>query len=421
MLIFSIAKTHLLAKKKQTLVAVLGVMFGIGMYILMISFMTGFNDFLTKNLLTATAHIRIFREVEVSKKSVLAERATQPPGGPEPMLVLHNAKPRNEPFNLHNGLGIVRVLERDPRVYAVSPQVSSQVFYNFGPSQVNGSLLGVNVLTEDLLFDLRGKVRSGNLEAMLTTQDGILMGQGLADRLNIAAGDKVTVTTPQGVTLSLKVVGTYAFGVAALDNLRSYASLQTVQKILQKDNAYITEISLKLHDLNRARRLAPQFRQQFGYKAEDWETANETILLSFVIRNALTAVVVATLLIVAAFGIYNIMSMTINEKMKDIAILKATGFSSGDIMRLFLAEAAIIGTLGGLLGLLIGFMASFALAQVPLNFGKDVALSLDRFPINFKLADYVFGLFFGILTTCLAGFFPSRKAGRIDPIAILRG
>lgn len=411
----NIAKTHLLAKIRQTVIASLGVTFGIAMFIVMISFMTGVNKFLEDTMLTATPHIRIYNDIEANRRSILDE--LQP--GDEHLNVVHHQKPKDEKLNLKNGLRIADRIKQEPAVLGVSPQLTSQVFYNYGPTEVTGILTGVNILDEDALYDIQTKLKSGSLEALLSSSDGILMGIGLAEKLNVQIGDRVSVATPKGHTMLLKVVGTYQIGIGEIDNVRSYANLSTVQKVLQEDPRYITDIHIKLRDLEQAKPLSRRLQSMYGYKAEDWETANSSILVSFTIRNVMTYVVVTTLLVVAAFGIYNIMSMTIYDKMKDIAILKATGFDGHDIVQMFLLQAVFIGAIGGVAGLLLGYGLSYILSITPFDAGDYMAI--DTFPVNFNPLYYVSGIAFGILTTALAGYFPAKRASQVDPVDILRG
>jgi lipoprotein-releasing system permease protein len=152
---------------------------------------------------------------------------------------------------------------------------------------------------------------------------------------------------------------------------------------------------------------------------EDWETANASLLAGEKVRNVMLVVVCATLLVVAGFGIYNIMNMNILNKLKDIAILKATGFQGNDITAIFLLQSLIIGIAGGALGLLIGFFFSYLLSITP--FPAAEFFRIKTFPVNFKLVHYVIGLSFGFLTTLFAGYFPSKKASRVDPVSIIRG
>ncbi len=411
----NIAKTHLFAKKKQTIVASLGVTFGIAMFIVMISFMTGVNKLLEDTTLNNSPHIRIYHDID-NKRANVIDRLFE---DEQHWNVVHHQKPKQEQVNLKNGMLIAKQIAKDPNVLGVSPQLTTQVFYNYGPTPIPGQVVGVDILQEDKLYQIRDKMKLGSMDDLLSSRDGILMGKGLADKMNLTLGDHVGVTTPQGNSMLLKIVGIFKTNIGAIDNLRSYANISTVQTILGRDNYYITDIQIKLKDINLAKQYAARYKSVYGYKAEDWEEANATILASFIIRNVLTMVVVSTLLIVAGFGIYNIMNMTIYDKMKDIAILKATGFERKDIVQVFLFQAVFIGIMGGLAGLSLGFGISYLLSITPFDAGEF--LSVETFPVNMDVKFYVFGLLFGILTTIFAGYFPARKASKIDPVNILRG
>lgn len=408
-----IARVHLFSKPKQTIVAMLGVTFGIGMFISLIGLMTGLNDFTEEITMTSSPDIHIYHDV-TEERATLAETAN--PGG---INFVHHQKPKNETPRLRNAAQIVDLLRRDPGVLGVAPMLTSQVFYNYGPAQLNGLIQGVEIMEEDKLFDLKSKMKSGKLEDLLAFHEGIIMGSGLARKLNLKRNDRVVITTPQGFTRTMKVVGIFQIGIGAVDNVRSYANMGMVQTILQQDQSYITDINIKLKDRHQAKQVAHALEQNISYKAEDWETANSTFITGNKIRNIITYAVSFTLLIVAGFGIYNILTMTIHNKMKDIAILKAMGFAGIDVRTIFMIQSLVIGFLGGVLGLLVGFMLSYAISKAPFDGGDMV--SLDHFPVNFKLKYYITGIVFGVATTAIAGYTPSRKAAKLDPIDILRG
>lgn len=411
--ILKIAKTHLMSKPKQTLVAMLGVTFGIGMFIMMISLMTGLNNFTEDLTKIASADIRIYKDV-TEPRATLLDRIR-----PEGLNLVHHVKPKNESDKIRNARQIADLLRQDPEVIGVAPRLTSQVFYNFGPVKLNGSVAGVDILEEDKLFDLHSKIKAGSLAALKTTSNGLIIGSGLAKKLSAQVGDLLMVTTPQGVIYTMKVVGIFQLGLGEIDNVRSYANLATVQKLLGKDASYITDLNLKITNYREAKAKAQTIQAAYGNKAEDWETANSTLLAGAIIRDIMTYSVSITLLVVAGFGIYNILNMTIYSKMKDIAILKATGFAAKDVTGIFLTQSLIIGLIGSLMGLVVGFVFSLLLAQVPFDGGE--LLALDSLPINFDTKYYIIGIVFGVLTTAVAGWMPSRKAGKIDPIEIIRG
>ena len=409
----SIARVHLFSKPKQTIIAMLGVTFGIGMFISLIGLMTGLNDFTEEITMTSSPDIHIYHDI-TEKRPNLLETVN-----PQGINLVHHQKPKNETAKLRNAARMVEILRQDARILGVAPMIISQVFYNYGPAQLNGQIQGVEILEEDKLFDLKAKMKEGRLEDLLAFHEGIIMGSGLARKLNIKKGDRVVITTPQGFTRTLKVVGIFQIGIGAVDNVRSYANMSMVQTILQQDKSYITDINIKLKDRHVSKAVAKELQTKFVYKAEDWETANATFLTGVTIRNIITYAVSFTLLVVAGFGIYNILNMTIYNKMKDIAILKAMGFAGMDVRSIFMIQSLVIGLLGGLLGLLVGFALSSLIAQAPFD-GGDV-ISLDHFPVNFKLKYYITGIVFGVSTTAIAGYMSSRKAAKVDPIEILRG
>jgi lipoprotein-releasing system permease protein len=410
-----IARTHLLSKKRQTLVAMLGVTFGIAMFITMISFMQGVNQFLEDSALDASPHVRMYNEVNTQRPALIDQLNRSDSA----FNVIYHQKPKEQLSRLKNGLLIARRIEHEPGVQGVSPQLSTQVFYNNGPIQISGTVAGVDIDRENRLYNLKSRLKSGTIDALRSNPNGLIMGNVLARKLNVRAGDKVSVTTPTGNTMILRVVGTFGFGIGTVDNTKSYANLSTVQEILQKDASYVTDIHIKMIDPLQAIPLGKKLRAIYGYYTEDWATANSAILAGEKIRNVMTFVVSMTLLVVAGFGIYNIMNMNVINKIKDIAILKATGFEGKDIVMIFLLQAIFIGLLGGLMGLAIGFTLSYLLSITPFNAGDF--LSIKTFPVIFDVKYYVMGILFGLITTILAGYFPSRKASKVDPVSILRG
>lgn len=415
-LALEIAVTHLVTRKKQSMVAMMGVMFGISMFLVMISFMTGVNQFLEDMAMDNTPHIHIYNPVEVKHSTIIGKTGNT---GDNNWYVVHHQRPKNDLAKIKNAQYISEQLEKLPQVAGVAPQVSSQVFFNNGPVQIPGNISGIDVKKQQELFSLDKKMDAGNLNDLLKGSDVIIMGRGLANKVSVKVGDRVSVTTPEGYNLVLKVAGIFSYGITTLDDTKSYATLATVQKILQRDPSYITDLNIKLNDMQAAKTLTASLKKTLpDVYFEDWEEANASILAGEKIRDIMTAVVSFTLLLVAGFGIYNIMNMNIINKMKDIAILKATGFEGKDITAIFLFQSLIIGVLGGLLGLLVGFGFSYLLSVTP--FPEGTFFRINTFPVNFLPLHYIMGVLFGFLTTLFAGYFPSKRAAKVDPVKIIR-
>ena len=171
--------------------------------------------------------------------------------------------------------------------------------------------------------------------------------------------------------------------------------------------------------MENAPKLAKELSEQFNTTAVDIQTANAQFETGSSIRTLISYAVSITLLIVAGFGIYNILNMLIYEKMNDIAILKATGFSGKDVKWIFISQALIIGLVGGTLGLILGYSISVLIDNTP--FETAALPTIKTYPIDYNIIYYVIGIVFSLIATFFAGYFPSKKAEKIDPVDIIRG
>jgi len=413
--ILNIAKTHLLTKIKQTSVAALGVTFGIGAYITLVCFMTGLNRMLDDLILNQTPHIHVYNEIEPSKEQpvdIYDEFKNS-------INVVHSIKPKLTQKKIHNALPIINYLNEDKNVRGALPQIKATIFYIAGSIEIGGYLTGINALDEAKFFNIQDYIVKGTPEALNNNDNGILLGAGIAKKMSLDIGDRVQISTIKGDIFPLKIVGLYQSGIADIDAVQSFANLKTVQRILGEAENYITDINVKLFNIEEAFPMSKKIEKQFNIKAMDIKTANAQFETGTSIRNLITYAVSITLLIVAGFGIYNILNMFIYEKMNDIAILKATGFSGKDVQLIFLSQAMIIGFVGGILGLLIGFGLASFIDTLPFN--TQALPTITTFPVNINPLFFIIGFSFAMISTFLAGYLPSKKAKKIDPVKIIRG
>ncbi|MEW6469192.1 MAG: FtsX-like permease family protein [Bacteroidota bacterium] len=412
--VIRIAFTHLFAKKRQTIVAMLGVTFGIAIFIFQAGLMSGFQSTFIEQTVNTTANIRIFNESNRNEPSILSRIDTLK----GQWVVVRNQKPKEEQPRIRNGYQIISMLEKEQEVEGISPFLGTQAIFKLGVAQVSGRVSGVDIVRENVLFNVEDNMTQGTILSLQTIPNGIILGEGLAELLGAKMNDNMTVISPLGVQLEMKVVGINRSGLTEVDKTRAYINLRNAQKLMRVDGSYITDINIKLKDIDRAEELARHYEKKFGYRALDWKEANANIFGIFKIQNMITYLIISSILIVSGFGIFNILMMIIYEKMGDIAILKAIGFKDIDIRKIFLTESLVIGFFGGLLGLLLGFTLQKIIGSIKMDIKGFVSLEYLRF--NSSAAFYVFAYFFALLVTAIAGYIPARKASRIDPIEIIR-
>lgn len=415
LLLFDVSKTHLLSRSKQTVVAMLGVTFGVGMYIIMMSFMIGLNELLDGLVLNRTPHIQLFTKSTPTEQQAV----DQYPPFLGDLHFIQSIKPKSRLERIPNALPILAELKKSARVEGATPQATCKVFYRAGTSNINGIINGIEVLEENRLFNFQDYIIEGEVNSLLKKKNSILLGSGIAQGLSLSLGDKIQVANTEGVNYTLSIEGIFQSGLAEVDDVQSYVNLKMAQQIRGVSNNYISRIHIKLHQLEAAPAMAKTLATLYDIEALDIKTANAQFDTGSDIRTLISYAVSITILIVAGFGIYNILNMFIYEKMNDIAILKATGFTGKDVMWMFILQAQVIGMIGGALGLLLGYGATVLIDHIP--YVTEALPTIKTYPVKYDATFYITGMIFALVSTFLAGYLPALKAKRIDPVDIIRG
>jgi len=413
--ILEIARALLMARAKQTLVAAIGVTFSVAFFISLLGFMEGLNSLLDGLVLNRTPHIRLYNDLQPSAIQPIDLDSTYKGYH----RFVHSLKPSNSRKEIYNADRIIQKLNSDPKVFGVAPKVSAQVFYNLGNVELNGIIHGINANEEARLFNFQNYVLDGYFMELETRPNTILLGSGVAKKILAKKGDLIQVTTINGEKFALKVLGFFQSGMVEFDKTQSYVSLATCQKLLGVPNNYITDIQVKLVEMDQAPALAMEYEALFGINTEDIQTANAQFETGSSARTIISFSVGIVLLLVAGFGIYNILNMMIYEKMDTIAILKATGFSGSDVKKIFMTISLSIGLAGALAGALLGLFFSILIDNIP--FDSMAVPGVDTYPVDYGLQYYTIAILFAVATTFLASWFPSQKASLVDPVEIIRG
>lgn len=406
-----IAWVHLTSRIKQLVVAVLSVTFGISMYIFMNSFMNGVNNAQTDITFASMAHLKIYNDLGGDPIELI-------PTDPEDSILRYvsNAKKINYTEGIKNSREVIDVLLSRKEIVAITQQVNQNVLFRNGVTKVSGNLSGIDVVNEDRMFGSSRYMLEGDLYELNRRPDGVVLGSGLASKTGSKLGDNITLMTSEGVTRTFAVVGIIETGTGSIDKTRALISIQTARQLLSKNRNYATEVLANVGDYNTALVVADGIRGSIRYKTEAWQEGNGQLESANTLRDIIAVAVSLTILIVAGFGIYNIMNMTVSEKIREIAILKAMGYGGKDIVRIFLLQSVIIGVMGGLIGLVLGFTISSIVDRIPFQIASFTSL-----PISYNPTDYILAMAFGLLVTFVAGYLPAKKASKIDPVSILRG
>jgi lipoprotein-releasing system permease protein len=400
-----IAKTYLFTNKKLTLVAVMGVLLGMSIYIFMNSLLVGFDKTSNVSIFKSTPHIRVYKDDEISKPLALESNKKS---------IIINPKVVPGSSTIVNYKDVITLVKKHENVVLASPQVSATVFFNTGKIQVPGLIVGVIPDEADVMFSIRSTVVEGSFENLKRNINAIAIGIGVAEKLSLYIGDNVTVTSSKGISRNMKVTAIFKTNNSALDKSKAYINLSAAQQLLRENNAYVTDINVSVNYPEKADNYAPEITQLTGYKAEGWKQANEALMAAFRMRKIVITFVSTTILIVAGFGIYNILNMTVSQKINDIAILKAMGFKGKDVIQIFLTQALSIGVMGVIGGMLAATLLITVLKQVYV--GGDIGY----FPISYEPYKYLQGVIVGMVITFFAGYLPAKKAANVDPVSIFR-
>ena len=405
-----ISQVHLTTDIKQTIVAMLGVTFGISMYIFMTGFMSGVNDTQADLAFSALAHVRIYNDGPTDHSNI-AQKIY-----PNDLVNVRNAKVIKYTDGIKNSAAILATLAKQKNLTGFTSQVNISVFFKNAGNKVNGTVSGVDVIGEDKVYGCAKHIIQGNWSELKYRSDGIFVGVELARVLGLKMNDNVNILTSDGISRNYKVIGIFRTDVLSVDKSKAYIAINAARQLLGVNQDYVTDIQIDMEDYNNTQPLIDNIKSIIPYKVESWQMGNQQLVAGSSLRDTIARAVSLTILLVAGFGIYNIMNMTINQKIREIAILKAMGFSGGDVTKIFLTQAIIIGILGGCVGMVLGYIISRLVNNVKFEIAGMHHLPMTYYPHNYLLA-FVFGL----ITTFVAGYLPAHKASKIDPVSILRG
>ncbi|MCZ8130010.1 MAG: ABC transporter permease [Steroidobacteraceae bacterium] len=406
-----IAITHLTSRKRQTLVSLVGVVLGVAFFLAVSSLMRGSEKDFIERLVDNSPHITVSDEFRTAGRQPAAL------AWPDGAVRISNVKPQTETRGIRGWRQKLEYVEALPGVRA-APVLMGSAVLTFAGREEGVSLSGVVPAMMKEVSTIEDRFVEGSLDTLAANPNGIVIGQGLADKFDLDMGSTVSVVSATGVTRAMKVVGIFRTGNAAYDESQTFAALKRVQVLLDRPNR-VNRLIVQLDDPHRARDVATEVERTIGYKSVSWIEATEDIQSVLQVRNVIMYSVVSAILVVASFGIYNTISTIVMEKTRDIAILKSMGFRAADVQRVFLYEGLIVGAIGSFAGLLAGMAIMKGLEQVALK--PPGVNDVIHLPVWWGADQFVLATAFAVLSSLAAAWLPARKAGRVHPVDILRG
>ncbi|MGE0775504.1 MAG: ABC transporter permease [Sphingomonadaceae bacterium] len=408
-LLFDIAFKHLSRRRRQTIVAVSGVAVGVGFFLAVSALMVGSQNDFIKTLIDAAPHI------------IISDELRSPPPQPgirvfgEGAVALRNYKVRNEVRGLRNWPAIMRAVEEEPGAIA-SPSLSGAVTLRLGGREEALGVIGIEPGIETRVSTIEENLRVGRLRDLETVQSGLVIGEEMAQRLDVGIGDIISATSASGTTRSLRIVALFKRGQSQLGPSSGYVLLREAQSLLGRP-FIINRIGVKLADPYQAEQVGRRLESRFTYKAESWQERSADFLSLLVTRNVIMYSVVSAILLVASFGIYTVVSNSVADKRRDIAIMRSMGFSEGDLQIIFVIEGISL----ALIGVMFGWFLGYGLMQILASLEFPVAGTAEHLPLDQGPRQYAVAAAASLFSGAIAAWLPARKAAQVDPVDILRG
>lgn len=375
----------------QTGLTVAGVAVGVMVLIVALSLTNGFIDELVRSTLRAT-----------------------------PMLTLQSFIAGD---TLTDDPAVLAALEASNGVTAAAPFISSQALIarrasaSLGISARQGytQVIGIDPVKETAVLDL--EVLAAQADA-ITQRGGIVLGASLAQQLGVMTGDEIIMRDITGATATLTVAGTFRVGNELIDAVASYMSIGNLQEYLGVPGR-ISGYHVRLDEPTKARATGLALADRFSLRPVSWETLFASLISQLELQKAVIGVVVFLIVLVAAFGIANVLVLTVSEKTEEIAILRALGASERQVVAVFMLEGSLLGAVGTVVGALLGIGVAAYFKFQPFPLPGDLYF-ITQLPVKVQAVDILWVCSVSLATSVLAGVFPARRAARLDPVEVLR-
>jgi len=395
-------------RKRALLLSLVGVVFGVGIFICTQAQTQGFAQFFIDSTIGSSGALNLrsrfqprYQEMVVGAKSGSAAAAR-----------------RNVFEGITNVSEIMRVSRQFSNVVACSPVLRGTISARAGFETTTADLYGIDPTSYLRTTDLAKQIIDGSFDDFRNNTSSVILGYRLADFLEVKPGDTVQLLSPGGDYWHFSVAAIARSGVGAIDLSRVYGHARVAQRLLKKPYQ-ASLIVYKLRDPERAPALASHFENLFQHTAQSWQEREEGNLQIFATLRISAAITVSLIILLAGFGIFNVLTMSVLSKIREIAILRSMGYRRVDISAIFLWQGALIAGVGSLLGCILGVILTWGLSKVPIHIRG--LLYTNHFLVVWDWRHYLWATLLAIISVFIASYVPAYRAAQLQPVDTLRG
>ena len=397
-------------RKRAFILSMSGVIFGVAIFICTQAQTQGFARHFINSTLGSNGSL-----VLRSRFQPLGEGMLVPP---KTSANRSESKHRRYIEGITNAREIMRVSRQFSNVAACSPVLRGTLSARSGFENATVDLFGIEASLHLQTTNLTDQLIEGSFEDFRDNATSVIVGAKLAETLNVAAGDSIQLLSPGGEYWRFTIAAIARSGVGAIDSIRVYSHAKVAQTLLRKPFA-ASMIIYKLRDPERAPELAQHFEMLFQHDSQSWQEREAANLQLFVMLRMSAAITVSLIILLAGFGIFNVLTMSVLSKVKEIAILRSMGYRKGDISAIFLWQGAMIATAGSVIGCAVGALLTWGVSHIPIKVrGLLVA---DHFLVTWDWRHYVTATVLALIAVAIASYVPARRAAQLPPVSTLRG
>lgn len=403
-----IALRFLFHRKRAFLLSLAGVVFGVAIFVCTQAQTQGFAKRFIDATVGANGAVILKEEFRQNRDSFILPSQSK----------LTEASRRRYFEGITDASEIMRISRRFSNVVSCAPVLRGTLSARAGFQNATVDLFGVDPSLQLRTTDLGTQIVGGSFTDFRNNPSSLILGSRLADILGVTAGDTVQLLAPSGEYWRFTVAALARTGVGSYDGTRIYAHIKIAQKLLHKPYP-ATMIIYKLRDPATAPSLARQFENLFHHTADSWQEREASNLQIFITLRVSAAITVSLIILLAGFGIFNVLTMTVLSKVKEIAILRSMGYRRGDISAIFLWQGALIAALGSVIGCVVGALLTFGISQIPIRVRG--LLYANHFLVAWDWHHYFWATILAIIAVAIAAYVPAKRASQLPPVATLRG